>query len=84
MWFYVAKSGFMWIKVVLCSSKYVHVHVHVYLHRPNAFGFWQPHCTCVTKHSNTFQTFLNWLKNSKRVWHEPKTAHFAFASLRKF
>ena len=29
-------------------------------------------CTCVTKHSNAFQTFLNWLKNSKRVWHEPK------------
>ena len=25
-------------------------------------------CTCVTKHSNAFQTFLNWLKNSKRVW----------------
>ena len=38
---------------------------HVYLHRPNV-------CTCVTKHSNMFQTFLNWLKNSKRVWHEPK------------
>ena len=29
-------------------------------------------CTCVTEHSNAFQTFLNWLKNSKRVWHEPK------------
>ena len=29
-------------------------------------------CTCVTKHSNAFQTFLNWLKNSKRVWHERK------------
>ena len=29
-------------------------------------------CTCVTKHSNAFRTFLNWLKNSKRVWHEPK------------
>ena len=29
-------------------------------------------CTCVTKHSNAFQTFLNWLKNSKRVWHELK------------
>ena len=29
-------------------------------------------CTCVPKHSNTFRTFLNWLKNSKRVWHEPK------------
>ena len=29
-------------------------------------------CTCVTKHSNEFRTFLNWLKNSKRVWHEPK------------
>ena len=29
-------------------------------------------CTCVTKHSNAFQTFLNWLKNLKRVWHEPK------------
>ena len=28
--------------------------------------------TCVTKHSNAFRTFLNWLKNSKRVWHEPK------------
>ena len=27
-------------------------------------------CTCVTKHSNAFRTFLNWLKNSKRVWHE--------------
>ena len=26
-------------------------------------------CTCVTKHSNVFRTFLNWLKNSKRVWH---------------
>ena len=26
-------------------------------------------CTCVTKHSNAFRTFLNWLKNSKRVWH---------------
>ena len=29
-------------------------------------------CTCVTKHSNAFRTFLNWLKNSKRVWHESK------------
>ena len=29
-------------------------------------------CTCVTKHSNTFRTFLNLLKNSKRVWHEAK------------
>ena len=29
-------------------------------------------CTCVTKHSNAFPTFLNWLKNSKRVLHEPK------------
>ena len=29
-------------------------------------------CTCVTKHSNAFRTFLNWLKNLKRVWHEPK------------
>ena len=28
-------------------------------------------CT-ITKHSNAFRTFLNWLKNSKRVWHEPK------------
>ena len=26
-------------------------------------------CTCVMKHSNAF---LNWLKNSKRVWHERK------------
>ena len=26
-------------------------------------------CTCVTKHSNAFRTFLNWLKNSKCVWH---------------
>ena len=29
-------------------------------------------CTCVTKHSNAFRTFLNWLKNLKRVLHEPK------------
>ena len=29
-------------------------------------------CTCATKHSNAFRTFLNWLKNSKRVWHQPK------------
>ena len=29
-------------------------------------------CTCVTKHSNEFRTFLNWLKNSKRVWNERK------------
>ena len=29
-------------------------------------------CTCVMKHSNVFRTFLNWLKNSKRVWHERK------------
>ena len=29
-------------------------------------------CTCVTEHSNAFRTFQNWLKNSKRVWHEPK------------
>ena len=29
-------------------------------------------CTCVTKHSSAFRTFLNWLKNSKRVFHEPK------------
>ena len=29
-------------------------------------------CTGVTKHSNAFRTFLNWLNNSKRVWHEPK------------
>ena len=29
-------------------------------------------CTCVMKHSNAFRTFLNWLKNSKRVWHERK------------
>ena len=29
-------------------------------------------CTCVTKHSNAFRTFLNWLRNSKRVWHQPK------------
>ena len=31
-------------------------------------------CTCVTKHWNAFRTFLelNWLKNSKRIWHEQK------------
>ena len=29
-------------------------------------------CTCVTKHSNAFRTFRNWLKNSKCVWHEQK------------
>ena len=29
-------------------------------------------CTCVTKHSNAFRTYLNWLKNSKRIWHQPK------------
>ena len=29
-------------------------------------------CTCFTKHSNAFRTFLNWLKNSKRVWHQLK------------
>ena len=29
-------------------------------------------CTCVMKHSNAFRTFLNWLKNLKRVWHERK------------
>ena len=34
--------------------------------------FGQRVCTCVTKHSNAFRTFLNWLKNSKRVWHERK------------
>ena len=46
---------------------------HVYLHRPNAFGFWQTRLhLCYTKHSNAFRTFLNWLKNSKRVLHEPK------------
>ena len=39
-------------------------------------------CTCVTNHSNAFRTFLNWLKNSKRVWHEPKL--HSFASFRKF
>ena len=33
-------------------------------------------CTCVTKHSNAFRTFLNWLKNSKRVLHEP-TLHIS-------
>ena len=27
-------------------------------------------CTCATKHSSVFPTFLNWLKNSKHVWHE--------------
>ena len=37
-------------------------------------------CTCVTKHSNAFRTFLNWLKNSKRVWHEPKL-HISFFCL---
>ena len=30
------------------------------------------HCYVVHKHSNAFRTFLNWLKNSKRVWHEQK------------
>ena len=29
-------------------------------------------CTCVRKHSNAFRTPLNWLKNLKCVWHEPK------------
>ena len=40
--------------------------------RPNAFGFWQMRLHLCSKHSNAFRTFLNWLKNSKRVWHEPK------------
>ena len=44
----------------------------VYIHKPNAFGFWQPRLHLCTKHSNAFRTFLNCLKNSKRVWHEPK------------
>ena len=35
-------------------------------------GFANCVCTCVTNHSNAFRNFLNWLKNSKRVWHEPK------------
>ena len=39
---------------------------------PNAFVFGKRVCTCVMKHSNAFRTFLNWLKNSKRVLHEPK------------
>ena len=28
--------------------------------------------TCVRKHSNAFRTSLNWHKNFKCVWHEPK------------
>ena len=40
---------------------------------PNAFGFGKCVCTCVRKHSNAFnRTSLNWLKNLKCVWHEPK------------
>ena len=41
-------------------------------------------CTCIRKHSNTFRTSLNWLRNLKCVWHEPKKSSFAFASFRKF
>ena len=44
---------------------------------------WQTHlvfgkcvCTCVRKHSNTFRTSLNWLKNLKCIWHEPKKFTF--------
>ena len=41
-------------------------------------------CTCVTKHSNEFRTFLNWLKNSKRVFHEPKLHISRLPLFRKF
>ena len=67
-----------------CNSPNVHVNLsvpqfdkystnHVYLHRPKRVWFLATAFAHVLRNTqNAFRTFLNWLKNSKRVWHEPK------------
>ena len=66
-----------WLRVtwvVLRQMIMIYSTNHVYLHRPNAFGFWQMR----------LHLCLNWLKNSKRVWHEPKLHISRLHSFRKF
>ena len=41
-------------------------------------------CTCVMKHSNVFRTSLNWLKNLKCIWHEPKIHVLRLPCFRNF
>ena len=65
-----------------CKHKYVHakqqytctctVQITFIFKGQTHLVFGKRVCTCVMKHSNAFRTFLNWLKNSKRVWHERK------------
>ena len=62
----------MWMKELVMYVNLIYSTNHVYLHRPNAFGFWQMRLHLCYETLNAFRTFLNWLKNSKRVWHEPK------------
>ena len=72
-WFHLCMWGVEIIHYSIYLNMAAYSTNHVYLHRPNAFGFWQTRLhLCFTKHSNAFRTFLNWLKNSKRVLHEPK------------
>ena len=52
-------------KLYLCHDVYTTVQITFIFIGQTRLVFGNRVCTCVTKHSNTFQTFLNWLKNSK-------------------
>ena len=60
------------LRMALINGRNTYSTNHIYLHMPDFFGFWQMRCTCVRKHSSAFKTSLNWLKNLKCIWHEPK------------
>ena len=69
----------------MCIQEFMYSTNHVYLHRPNAFGFWQMHlhlCYETLKRISNFSE-LAYIKNSKRIWHEPKL-HISRLPLRKF
>ena len=62
-------SSFFWLKIK--ETIYTVQITFIFIGQTNLV-FGKRVCTCLTKHSNAFRTFLNWLKNSKRVWHERK------------
>ena len=62
------KRWMLWPKFIWNTYSKSYSTNHVYLHRPNAFGFWQMR--------------LHLCYEMRLAWTE--TAHFAFASFRKF
>ena len=57
---------------------------HVYLHRPNAFGFWQTRLHLCYETLKRVSNFSELAKEFETRLASTETAHFSFAYFRKF